>query len=408
MGALGGLLGLGGGQSGTGIDPAQQADIQRPVGVPQLDTAYGQSQGALQKQQDFLQALESLGGTQHQQQVYGQMQDVAAGRGPNPAQAMLNQQTGANIASQAALMAGQRGSNANTGLMARQIAQQGAATQQQAVGQGATLQAQQSLNALNQAGGIANQQVANQLAATQGFTGAMQAQYGNLANALGAQNQAGVSSQSSVNAANAGLANTQLQGQQGMIGAGINALGGAAKMGAGGGRAHGGMIGMADGGMAGPQSSLGQFLTTVKPAGGYSVEMPTFTSGLNPGAASIQKAGESIKPGGGGELPNPNARPTGAGGMMSGPTMNSGGMVPVALSPGEKVVPPEKVQQAAQGRVVSSTVPGKANVAGDSSKNDTFKTQLPPGSVVIPRTKAKDDKDAAAFVRAVLAKRGRK
>lgn len=407
MGALGGLLGLGGGQSGTGIDPAQQADIQRPVGVPQLDTAYGQSQGALQKQQDFLQALESLGGTQHQQQVYGQMQDVAAGRGPNPAQAMLNQQTGANIASQAALMAGQRGSNANTGLMARQIAQQGAATQQQAVGQGATLQAQQSLNALNQAGGIANQQVANQLAATQGFTGAMQAQYGNLANALGAQNQAGVSSQSSVNAANAGLANTQLQGQQGMIGAGINALGGAAKMGAGG-AAHGGMIGMADGGMAGPQSSLGQFLTSVKQPGSSPVEIPQF-SASNPGADAIRSAGKGLRPGGSmAQDPSAIARPTGAGGMMSGAAMKSGGMVPVALSPGEKVVPPEKVQQAAQGSVVSSVVPGKANVAGDSSKNDTFKTQLPPGSVVIPRTKAKDDKDAAAFVRAVLAKRGRK
>lgn len=402
MGALGGLLGIGGGQSGTGIDPAQQADIQKPVGLPQLDTAYGQSQGALQKQQDFLQALEQMGGTQKQQQVYGQMQDVAAGRGPNPAQALLNQQTGANIASQAALMAGQRGSGANTGLMARQIAQQGAATQQQAVGQGAALQAQQSLNALNQAGGIANTQVANQLAATQGFTGAMQSQYGNLANALGAQNQAGVSSQSSVNAANAGMANTQLQGQQGMIGAGINAVGVAAKMGA----AHGGMIGMADGGMAGPQSSLGQFLTSVKPPGSYPVEMPQF-SASNPGADALRSAGKSFSPAGGG-APNPNARPTGAGGMMSGAAMKSGGMVPVALSPGEKVIPPSKVQQAAQGRVVSNTVPGKASVPGDSSKNDTFKTQLPAGSVVVPRTKSKDDKDAAAFVRAVLAKRGRK
>ena len=56
-------------------------------------------------------------------------------------------------------MAVQRGGASNVGLLAREAAQQGAATQQQAVGQGATLEAEQQLNALGQQAGIAGQQV---------------------------------------------------------------------------------------------------------------------------------------------------------------------------------------------------------------------------------------------------------
>lgn len=226
-----------------------------------------------------------------QQDLAAQYQGIANGTGPNPAQAMLNQQTGANVANQAALMAGQRGAASNVGLIARQAAQQGAATQQQAVGQGATMQAQQSLNALGQIGNtqsniasqgaglvgqaqsgigaaqgaasnitaqqqaqqqalagqaaaqVGQQQTQQQLAANQANTMAGQqiaqtqnATQANLSNAqlqqqtLAAQNNANVAMQSNINSANAGLAGQQMQGQQGIIGGTANAVGAGVKM----------------------------------------------------------------------------------------------------------------------------------------------------------------------------------
>lgn len=46
-------------------------------------------------------------------------------------------------------------------------------------------------------------------------------------------------------------------------------------------------------------------------------------------------------------------------------------------------------------------VPGKAAVAGDSSKNDTVPAMLSPGEVVLPRSVADDPEKASAFVRAI-------
>lgn len=349
MGAIGGFFGLSGGAGGTGFAGPAQANIQTPITNNQIGEAYSSNISALQQQQNLLNALQGQNGLQNQSSVFNQLQGVANGTGPNPAQAMLNQATGANVANQAALMAGQRGASNNVGLMARQAAQQGGALQQQAVGQGATMQANQSLNALGQLGGLANQQVANQIGATGAITSAQQSEQGNLLNALAAQNNAQVGSQSSVNSANAGLAGGVMGGQRDIIGGIMNAAGMGSKMATG--KAYGGML--AEGGaVSGPQSSFGQFLIN--------------------------------------------------------PPMANGGEVDVVLSPGEKVVAPENVEQAAKGNVIAKTVPGKPKVAGDSLKNDTFQTKLPEGSIVVKRTKAKNDKDSASFVRNVLAKRGRK
>ncbi len=225
MGAVGGLLGLGGGAAGTGFASPAQAGIQTPTTSAQALDQYNNAQNALQQQNAFLQATQAQNGLTNQSNVFNQMQGVANGTGPNPAQAQLAQATGANVANQAALMAGQRGSNANVGLLARQAAQQGANTQQQAAGQAATLQAQQSLGALQQLGGIAGQQVAQQQGATQQNTQATQNEQQNILNAIGQQNASKVGSQSSFNQTNAGLAGQQMQGQQGLIGGAANALG---------------------------------------------------------------------------------------------------------------------------------------------------------------------------------------
>ena len=141
MGAIGGLLGTAGGFNGTGIAGPQLAPIGNGTNPQQINNAYTGSLNSLASQQALLQALQGQNGLGNQSQIYGQLQGVANGTGPDPAQAMLNQATGANVSDQAALMAGQRGASANPALMAKLIAEQGAATQQGAAGQGATLQA---------------------------------------------------------------------------------------------------------------------------------------------------------------------------------------------------------------------------------------------------------------------------
>lgn len=417
------MLGLSGGAGGTGFAGPQLAPVASGVNADQAESSYKANQDALAQQQRLVQALQAQNGLGNQSQVFGQnqglynqLQGIAAGQGPNPAQAMLNQATGQNVANQAALMAGQRGAGANVGLLARQAGQQGGALQQNAAGQAAVMQANQSLGALGQAqgvlgqaGNIAGNQAANQIGAQQAYTGAQQAQYGNVLNALGQQNQANISNQASVNAANAGLTQTGMQGQQGLVGGLLNAAGVAAGLPGGKAKAYGGEIaGYANGGPVGAQSSFGQFLTTVSgPSGGGSIPMPPPASGGPVKPLFGQDWGSKSPP----SAPPPGAESEGF--KTSGvegayyPAQNKGGLVDVVLSPGEKVVAPKDVKAAAGGKVKAKTVPGKTEVKGDSLKNDKVPAKLAPGSVVVPRTKAKDGRDASSFVKDTLAKRGR-
>jgi len=218
MSFVGSMLG---GSSGSGF----QAQGTNPQ---QIQTAYDQTQSGIKQQQDFVNALGQQNGLANQSSVFGQqqglanqLQGVANGTGPNPAMAQLNQATGANISSQNALMAGQRGASANVGLMARQAAMQGANTQQQAVGQGATMQAQQSLAAMQQLqsqqanmGNLANTQVNQQQA---GLTGLNQNALQQQSNLLGIQ--------ANQNSANAGIAQGNQGAQQNILGGVMNGIG---------------------------------------------------------------------------------------------------------------------------------------------------------------------------------------
>lgn len=218
MGAIGGLMGNAGGASGSGFKALTPGAIQNPVTSEQLANAYGRTGNAMDSQEALVAALGAQNGIGNQSNVYNQYQDVVAGKGPNPAQAMLAQQTGQNTQNQAALMAGQRGAGANAGLLARQAAQQGAANQQNSIGQGATLQANQSLNALGQAGNIAGQQVQNQAAVTNQFIGNNLAEQQALLNANAGVNANNVA----LNQSSAGLAQQNMSGQRGMLGGLMN------------------------------------------------------------------------------------------------------------------------------------------------------------------------------------------
>jgi hypothetical protein len=408
MGAVGGLLGLGGGAGGSGFSPTNGTSAQ------QLGTAYTGAQNAMEGQTNLLRAIQGQNGLQNQSNVYNQFQNVASGQGPNPAQAMLNQATGANVANQAALMGGQRGAGANVGLMARQAGQQGAGLQQQAAGQGASMQAQQSLGALGQAGQMANTMAGNQIGQTNALSQAQQNEQGILQGANTAhQNIQGQ------------LANTTMQGQQALIGGLMNSFGGAGKAAAGApaaGAKGGEVQRYADGGGAGPQSMFAQMVSGNVAQG----SMPQFSQS-NAGADELRKGAGSF---GGGKPPSSpmagakNITPSGYAGADMGAgsigrigTMVGahGGKVPALLSPGEKFLRPNEVKMVAGGKVspdqVGENIPGKAPVKGNSYKNDIVKKDLEPGGIVIPRSvmNSKDPaKGAAEFVRSVLAKKGKR
>lgn len=231
MSFIGSMLG----QNGTGLNfRAGQASLQNPSTVAQADTTFGQSQDALKQQQDFLAALQGQNGITNQSDIYSKMGDVAAGKGPNPATAMLDNATGANTANTAALMAGQRGSSQNVGLIARQAAGAGASIQQQAAGQAASLQAQQSLAAMNAQAGIAGQQVAQQQGATAGLNTFAQSGNQTVLNSIQGENSSAVANKAQENAANAGIAGIAAKGQQDLIGGAMGGAGSALGMAKGG------------------------------------------------------------------------------------------------------------------------------------------------------------------------------
>jgi hypothetical protein len=223
------MLGIGGQGSGFQAQGANMA---------QANQAQGQVQSGLSQQQQLINALNGQNGIGNQSQVFNQLQGVANGTGPNPAQAMLNQATGQNVSNQAALMAGQRGASGNVGLESRQAAMQGSGIQQNAAGQAATLQANQSLGALGQEGGIAGQQVANQMGATQNYNTLAQGNQGQLLQSLQGQNAAN----EGISATNA---NNSSQFLTGLIG-GAAGSGGASSMATALAAAKGGVVSMGD------------------------------------------------------------------------------------------------------------------------------------------------------------------
>lgn len=418
----------------------------------QLNDAWANSQNGLGQQQQFLNQLAAQGGVQNQSDVFNQQQGLAGqlalqasgAAGPSIAQSQYQQNMNALAAQQAGAMGSQKGMS--PALQARMVAQQGANAQQNAAGQYATMGAQEQWAAL--------QALQNQ-----------QANMANMANTQVAQRQAGLNAynqgasnqqanlyryQTGATNANAGIANTTAQGQQGVFGGVMNAMGGAMGM------AHGGQVpGYAAGGVAmapitsanfgndlmsaanatfgggsapsgvgadmyqapsvgvqGPQSQAGQQLQASNPGGGgggiggggsnpgaaaIAQGMGSFLGGLMGGGAKKQMDGMMGGGGGGGEDDGGG----GGSGMMSmlpmlAMALNKGGSVPCVT--GEKYSHKMK------------PVPGKAKVKGDSKENDTVPAKLSPGEIIIPRSVAMSPNApelAAKFVAAVKAKQGR-
>ncbi len=370
-----------------------------------------------------------------EQGLASQYGDIAAGRGPNPAQTMLNQQTGRNVANTAALQAGQRGGAANAGLLARQIGQQGAATQQEAVGQGATLQANQQLGALGAQGALQGQ-IAQQGLGEQGIGANV---LGAGAGALNAQNANQIANYGQAQGLNQQTAQANAAATQKTVGGLTGGVGALLSFLDEGGDVHPKM--MADGGsllnapvqmpgapvqpLAGPtldmQAMPGAPMAQA-PGPGLNVDtsMPnpensTIATGVvknggpDDGASSI--VGKIL---GGGKSKDGDDDPTGFKGLGSGiGTMFSGkargGMVgphkshvanylfaeggttesvPALVSPNEVSLDPhqvrEVVERGADPMLIGHRFPGHDKVGKNSQKNDIIPTMLEDGGVVIP------------------------
>ncbi len=385
-GIAGGLIGgIGGALSNAGAAPTA-APVVSPYTAQDAQNATQTSQLSAQQQQAFLQQLQAQNGIQNQQAVFNQLQNVANGQGPNPAQAMLANATGANVAQQAALMAGQRGAGANVGLESRQIAQQGANTQQQAAGQGAAMQAQQSLGALGQLGGIAGQQVGQQQNALQQLQAANQAQQNAQLNSLQGVNSAVGNAQTPLNQIAANNTNNQINGALGGAGAALGAIG---------------------------RPMANTPVVQQPQAGDYSQFHNGDYSTLAKGGEVTPPKAKMTIPGGprsyigkhqAGTLPTEHIVP-----------MSQGGKVDAMVSPGEKYLPPAQAQAVAQGKAdpikEGQTIPGKAKVKGDSLKNDIVPAALEEGGCVIPRSvlEGPNPHEAAArFVAEHMSKRGKR
>lgn len=358
--------------SGSQSKP-QQVNTPNAVNQQQTNQAQDVTNSGLAQQQQLVNQLGSQNGISNQNSVYGQQQQLAnqlgqmaQGAGPNPALDQLNQTTGQNVANQAALMAGQRGAGSNTGLIARQAAQQGAATQQQAVGQAATQRSQQQLNAIgalqNQQGMLGNtagQQVNNQANAVSNLNQFAQNNQNQLFNQLQNQNQLAVGQQQGVN---------NIQNQQGMQ--------------------NSGRVAQIAGGIA----------SGVAP-GIASALSPSFqTSGIPQGATRTSQDVGPSRPDGsfaeGGQVPNLKENYSSYKGSshIGRLLMAEGGM---AMQSG-------------------GHVPGTAKVDGakDSYANDIVDAKLSPGEFVIPRhvTQSKDPRaiKAMALIKALTDKKASK
>jgi hypothetical protein len=370
-----------------------------------------------------------------QQNLANALQSVSNGSGPNPAQAMLSQATGANVANQAALIAGQRGAGANVGLQARQAAMAGSNAQQQAAGQAATLQSQQQLNALNAQGAVlgqmGNQNIAEQGANTNLFSGA--------AGAQNAQNTGNIQNYGMAEGLNQKTSQSNTDAVNKTTGGFLNGIGGAATA----------LIGLAKGGQvpdhfakvhalyhADENPKLAMVPKSARFADGGAVPVSTATMTNTATATSTntalsseqrkakeQKLKDTMDPDStamigyadGGDVFAPDYKGVqakiGNWATDGQSDLQMKAAKSVAQNGGESAMLPADVKgtQAVNDYRSGGRVGGRAMVAGNSLKNDTQPAMLSPKEIVLPRsiTMAPDaPEQAAKFVAAILKKQG--
>lgn len=380
--------GLGAQNTGT------SANIASATGLPNTPLAQfmsGIAEGTMNQyqanapditRQDFQTKLADL--QNRSDSIYGQQYNLAQtlmnqsnGQGPNPALAQLNQTTGQNAQMQGALMASQRGANANPALMARQAAMQGANVQQQAAGQAATMRAQQQLAAQQQLGAQQQAMAGNTL----GYQNMLQ-------QGQAAQNNVITQGEMGAQNINANVAGQNSQQKGSMLGGLL-----------GGGSAGGALASIFYKGGQVPKMDLGgpmpDYMPTLIPYQNFSTAAANGTKGSSGGGKKSSPSEQSYVG---------TAQPWESGGGLAGGPGDTEGMglgaAPVYASKGGQI--PLKSYLAGGG------VPGKAKIKGNSEKNDTQPALLSPGEIVLPRsvTEAPDmEKKAIEFLRHIKGKK---
>ena len=358
-----------------------------PQGAPtqaQIQSSLNQSNQAIQGTQNLsnITLPGATTGTTSQNALAQQLMAMTQGAGPNPAQNQLAQATAANTANQAALMAGQRGSSQNVGLLARQAAMQGAANQQGAAGQAATLGAQQQIAAQNNLANLASQQVGQAGQAAGLFSTAAGNQLNTLENANAAYNTTGAT----IGAQNASTNQGLLGGITGALG-GLFAEGGEAKK-------------MADGGLTAPAiqapasqgSWVGSYLSG-GPMTGYQDSGSGKDDSFSEGMKSGKDASTGLKSLVSGMM-GPTSGSVGELGASDLPDVAGIGMM--AAAEGGPIH-----DMANKGDVVKAKGSQKAVKAGNSYANDKVPAMLSEGEVVIDRDTLNDQGPMGQMARAI-------
>lgn len=365
-------------QGGIGgfLTPQNNFQVTAPVintqdFQPQLQTLQNRGNDIYAKQQNLAQAL----------------LNQSQGTGPNPALAQLNETTGRNVANTAALIGSARGASANPGLATRLAAQQGANIQQQATGQAATLSAEQELAANKELQDLYSTQASNELQG-EGI------QQGGAA----AQNAALTTGQLGASQANAQIATSNANNAASTTGGLFGALG-----------SVGGLI-FNKGGKI-PRFADGGFASYATPTD------PRVVLNATPGVNEFALLTENLKgmkkkedkplnPFETSPLAGTEATMGEAGGW-AGLAGDAAAVAPLALAAAHGGQIPG-FENAIDFRT-GGHVPGKAEVPGDSPKNDTQPALVSPGEEVLPRsvTMAPDAPERAKrFVEALQEKRG--
>lgn len=416
----------------------QAANITPGTNTEQLNTAYQGVQNSLGQQGQLANQLApQVGSAVNNQNVLAdQYAAMTRGEGPNPAQMQLNQATAANVANQAALMAGQRGASANPALLARQAAMQGAQTQQQAAGQAATLGAEQQIAAQQNLAALSNNQVAQAGNAVGAAGAAQQNEQNILQNANTGANNAAVGMQSNINNVNAQTASGNQQNAVNTAAGVGQALSNIPVVGnvLGGLFAHGGQVpAMADGGQISPSPIVGapapqdQWLAPVfnqsSASNGPSIPATAANAPLTAGSSDGDKKEESpAKTLTAGDVSSLAMLAYSGGRIAKGPHRShvanflaGGGQVgdvKAIVSPKEVYLAPAQVHkvihEGADPMKIGHHFPGQDKVKGrDSKKNDVIPTTLRAGGVVIPvhiTTHKKASERGRKFVARTMAK----
>lgn len=326
----------------------------------------------------------------------------AEGRGPSLAQQQLQQSTQQNIANSQSQLGSARGMN--PALAARLILQNSATQNQNMAQQGATLRLQEQMAARQQLSEALRAQRQQDLSQALGGSQADLAasdlnlkKLGTLGDLQGKQNALIMENYLKPQDIQAKIAAANAAGNASVAGAGIGALGSIIGSGVlGGGDKKNGstsMLGKGVSGVGDAASWVGNGVWSgVKGAGegigdaaswGYDQVFPSYQS-TNGGSGG----GSSSSSGGGGAGGNPgpgqdSGAPNQTTGTTGGSSGGSGGGI--SFSKGGRI-------------------DGKAEVPGDSYKNDKVEVKASPEEIIIPRSKAKDPQKAHEFIDALFEK----